>query len=494
MRIRIIRVLLVYAVLAGALTIGPAFADASEAFAYYQADVAKIRELFEGRKFSELTALLEGYQTSCEKDIRWEIAVTDGISFFDVAVPAYKARIEEWCEAIPGSWVPILARATYYNAIGWKARGTAWAKDTSGEQIRRMEENLIVAAMDVERALKINPRLFFAHVLLMQINQSRGDQEIGKLLVQSALKECPDSYMIRYGHMNILRPRWGGSYDAMTEFAMKSAPAGDKNPLIKTLPGMVYWDMATLAQGNGNYDEAIELYEQALAFGETFSVLNDLANCYLRARMDEKALAASGRAIALRPNLAGGYGTMAKILFFQEKPNAAIECLQKMEQVGGRGADESADIRKWAGEKIVNTAHSMFRERSYTKAIEAYDLALRIDPENADAFCWRGIAFKQTGNAAKAQDDLRKAVLLNPRLYEAYVGLDELLIREGKLDEIIGLWDRFIKLEPGNANAYLERGGTYFRKGDRASALKDATRACELGNAEACRRAQSLQR
>ena len=64
--------------------------------------------------------------------------------------------------------------------------------------------------------------------------------------------------------------------------------------------------------------------------------------------------------------------------------------------------------------------------------------------------------------------------------------LDWLLGKEGRWDDVIARWDRFIALEPKNANAYLERAGTHRHKGDMRAALADLKSACDLGNGNAC--------
>ena len=48
------------------------------------------------------------------------------------------------------------------------------------------------------------------------------------------------------------------------------------------------------------------------------------------------------------------------------------------------------------------------------------------------------------------------------------------------------MWDRFLTLDPDNADAYLERSGAYFYKGDQEAALRDAEKSCKLGSSEGC--------
>lgn len=459
----------------------------------FEADVVKVRKLFENRQFSELNALLEKYQTFCTKDIRWEFAVQDGFNIFSSTTPSYKIILDEWVQSDSKSWVPLLARANYYIAIGWKARGTQWAKDTSRERFKRMEESFAQAVRDVSTALKINPRLLDAYFILMEINRNFGDQKTGASLAKKALEVFPDSYLLRQRHMQDLVPRWGGSYSEMGRFAHEASSYTSTNPILKTLPGFVFWEQARMAELEEDNPKAIRLYKKALSYGENWNFLSDLSNVYWRTGEYDKAVQTIDHAIALRPTLAYGYVLRAKILFAQKKWGKSLKDLENAERIRGVASDEMVEDRQWVSNEMVAMAHALFRT-NLSQAIDKYTLALRFYPKYAYAYCWRGIAYDRLGKTDSALADLNKAISLNPRLYDAYKGIDGVLIKRKRYDEIIESWTRFIQLEPNNAKAYLERGGTYYRKQDFASALRDAKKACELGNKEACRRYRSLKK
>ena len=47
-------------------------------------------------------------------------------------------------------------------------------------------------------------------------------------------------------------------------------------------------------------------------------------------------------------------------------------------------------------------------------------------------------------------------------------------------------WTRFLALEPGHADAYLERAGTHRHAGNAEASRADLKKACDLGNQKAC--------
>ncbi|MGE5190603.1 MAG: tetratricopeptide repeat protein [Gemmatimonadota bacterium] len=456
------------------------------------ADPAAIRRLFEGRRFAELAALLERDQASCDRDIRYEYAAHNGFAALAVPAPSWKPLFDDWVRSAPGSWVPLTARAAYRKASGWKERGAGAANATADERFRGMVDDFLLAVRDLEASLRIRPRQLYAYVVLMEISQNLGDRGRDARLAQKALGLYPDSYLLRRRRMISLTPRWGGSYEAMERFAREAAPHVARNPRLKILPGFIPWDRGRRAARAGDYRAAIALYREALSHGESWNFLYDLADGYYRAEMYAEALSALDRAIAANPGAAEGHGLRSKIRFAQGDLDGALASLETAERLAGPGGGDASAIRRWESRRLVSDGHACFKGGNLAAAIGHYTAAVRFDPRNADAFCWRGIAFDRSGDPAAAVADLRRAVDLDPRLFPAYEGLDDALYRLGRVDEIVASWSRLIALEPGNDNAYVRRSGAYSRTRDRGAAIRDLDRACGMGNEQACFLLKSL--
>ena len=65
-----------------------------------------------------------------------------------------------------------------------------------------------------------------------------------------------------------LRPRWGGSYDAMSEFGRYAIRYVGLNPRLWSLQGEVEADRGDLRCNDNNYAAAIESSDAAMRFGE----------------------------------------------------------------------------------------------------------------------------------------------------------------------------------------------------------------------------------
>src|SRR5262249_13807883 len=263
------------------------------------------------------------------------------------------------------------------------------AKDTSPEQFRRMEESFQVALPDIEAALRFNVQLCYAYLLLMRINRSSGDQERGTVLVQKALEVSPHSYLVRAYHMYLLSPRWGGSYEAMQEFVADPMVHAAKDTLLKILPGMVWADLAD-TERRDDPKKVVALGEKALTYGETWHVLYNLAWAYYRAQMYDKALETIERVVTLHPRLPDrgllfaahptiAQGLRSRILFRQEKWDAALEALQIMQQSGARDTGDADEIRRWEGSQLLRQGHAVLKT-DLGRAIDLYTLTLRFDP------------------------------------------------------------------------------------------------------------------
>lgn len=461
--------------------------------------------MFERKDFTALTRLMDEYRAVSETDVRREYSLDTALwTVSQSAMEGEKALLDEWVRSTPGHWAPLLARARYYSEKAYEARGTKWAKDTSEQQFEGMKKYFTVALDDLKLVQAMVPGLLEKNILLIEIYQSVGDRVACERFVREGIKHVPWSYRIRKTYMHTLTPRWGGSYEAMEAFAREAEPYYDNNPTLKFLKGNVAWEKGQMAERGSkddvtpaNYDDAISYYRQALVFGDASGVVTSLVKALLKAGRVDEAIEAADKVIADHPK-GDGYFLRSRCRVAQGRYDAALEDLETAERARKwlkplahpetapkrlvpTRSDES-DILMWEG-------HRLF-ENDKPGAIEKYTLALRFYKLNAKALTWRGIAYDRMLRGDEAYADLKAAIDADPRMFQAYKGLDDLLIKQGRKDEIIDAWTRYLLLEPADDNAYLERGGTFANKQDFGSAYRDFRRSCRLGNPQGCRNAE----
>jgi len=119
------------------------------------------------------------------------------------------------------------------------------------------------------------------------------------------------------------------------------------------------------------------------------------------------------------------------------------------------------------------------RER-HADAVALYDEIIRLDPDYAEAYNNRGIAYRNKGEHDRAIADYDRAIALKPDCAEAYVNRGVAYDVKGEHDRAIADYDRAIALKPDYALAYFNRGNAYDDKGDPDRAIADHTKAIAL--------------
>ena len=111
----------------------------------------------------------------------------------------------------------------------------------------------------------------------------------------------------------------------------------------------------------------------------------------------------------------------------------------------------------------LKRARDMLDAGSSQEAVPALNQLIEKNPQNAEAYSWRGRALANSGDLAKAMADLDRAIELNPRLAQAYVNRATVWLLSK--DEAHGLADieTAVKLDPRNARAYVTRGAVHLR-------------------------------
>jgi len=105
-------------------------------------------------------------------------------------------------------------------------------------------------------------------------------------------------------------------------------------------------------------------------------------------------------------------------------------------------------------------------------AVSAYEKALEIDPDHADAHVNLGRLLHEQGAPAAAEEHYRRALEADAEHETAAFNLGVALEDLGKASAAIEAYRRAITIDPDNADAHYNLAGIYERRGDKASALR----------------------
>ena len=120
------------------------------------------------------------------------------------------------------------------------------------------------------------------------------------------------------------------------------------------------------------------------------------------------------------------------------------------------------------------------KKEAYEKAINYYNEAIELKPDNIEAYSHRGAAYSDKGDYDRAIKDLNKAIELNPYYVNAYNNRGAAYSDKGEYDRAIKDLNKAIELNPNDVNAYYNRGVAYKDKGELDLAIKDYDKAIEL--------------
>lgn len=159
-----------------------------------------------------------------------------------------------------------------------------------------------------------------------------------------------------------------------------------------------------------------------------------------------------------------------KISFLERKLIEAEKSAQK--------ADEAKVYTENAAQ-AVPYFYQALNEKDLNKQIELYTKAIELNPDFAEAYNNRGVAYKEKGDIPKAIEDYTKAIKLNPNYATAYYNRGSAYDDKEDFDKVIEDYTKAIELNPNDAKAYNNIANTYLKIGELDQALTNANIAIE---------------
>jgi tetratricopeptide (TPR) repeat protein len=176
---------------------------------------------------------------------------------------------------------------------------------------------------------------------------------------------------------------------------------------------------------------------------------------------------------------------------------------QTMPAIGENTAiDQATECVKGTGERAINACTKLIesglltggdlapiyfcraieyaRMKQYSRAIQDFDQAITLKPDDETAFVGRGSTYSLMGQPARAIQDFDQAIALKPDSVRAFIGRGSAY---GLMDQCVRAtedFDRAIALEPRYARAFLGRSVAKLQCHDLSGAKADAETAKRL--------------
>jgi tetratricopeptide (TPR) repeat protein/S1-C subfamily serine protease len=232
---------------------------------------------------------------------------------------------------------------------------------------------------------------------------------------------------------------------------------------------LAYYGKGLALGSSEKYPEAITALQQAVQSQPDFVPAWDkLSAGYRKSNQLDKALAAINQAIRLQPNNPNLYNEKYGVLRDLKRYREAAAAINKAIELSPRAAfyNNRGNVRYELGDK--------------QGAIQDYNQAIKINPNDALAYNNRGIVRNELGDKQGAIQDCNQAIKINPNDALAYnnrgIVRNDLGDKPGAIDD----FNLAIKFNPNYALAYNNRGVVRFQLGDKQGAIQDYNQAIKI--------------
>jgi tetratricopeptide (TPR) repeat protein len=221
----------------------------------------------------------------------------------------------------------------------------------------------------------------------------------------------------------------------------------------------LHFTLGVLLASQKQYRAAqLELEKANALQPETFEILYNLGQTYLRAGEYPKAELTLSRALKLKPDSAETLYLLAQVYADQKKPVDALEILVRAHKL----APQNTDV-------IFLLARVSMTQNYFEDAIPLLESGLQIAPKRADLRAALGESYFMSGKTEKAIDEFKSLIALDPsaRSY-AFMGLSYRHL--GRFDEAKKYFQEGLKLDPRNSSCLFNMGYIEERQGNHAAA------------------------
>jgi serine/threonine protein kinase/Tfp pilus assembly protein PilF len=281
-------------------------------------------------------------------------------------------------------------------------------------------------------------------------------------------------------------------------------------------------DLLLRSYKESNVDEAVKGFQAVLKADPT----NALAAARLGAayfvqhgskddpKLLDEAREWSNRSIALQPELAAPYITLARIAAMERdtdqatvqvkkalgfEPNSAEAHAAQGEVYEAQGLRDKAiteyqqasslapDDWRWP----MSLGVAEYRKGNFDEAIRQWQKGAELAPDNAMAFYDLSIAHRQSGQLDQARKDLDQAIKVDPTA-KTYAALGSLLLFQGQFEQAAEMERKAIELDPNNYMVYEDLGAAYSWSGsNHDKAVQAYRKAIELEEADHTKKQQA---
>lgn len=221
-----------------------------------------------------------------------------------------------------------------------------------------------------------------------------------------------------------------------------------------------HYIMGVMHEGMGDLDSAIEEYKQALDKDYESAIIHlNLAANYIKKDKLDQAVEELNLSAKFDPDAVEPHAILAILYSSQNKLDKSAEEYELALKKASKLEPGNVEIYK-------NLGVLYLQQKRAEEAQKIYKLIVDLSPDDPEARFYLASVYNNLGKDDLAEQELKKALELNPQYHQALNFLGYLYVEENRdLDRAGEMIDKALEMQPDNG-AYIDSlGWFYFKKG-----------------------------
>jgi tetratricopeptide (TPR) repeat protein len=131
-------------------------------------------------------------------------------------------------------------------------------------------------------------------------------------------------------------------------------------------------------------------------------------------------------------------------------------------------------------EELSDKSRQLMNEAKYAEAISYLDRLLEQNPEKADAYNMRGVAYLEQGNTSDAISDFNQALRYDSASYRPVFNRGNAYRQQGELAQALQDYNQVVRKQPSMPDVYINRSAVLYEMKRYTEARHDLETAQEL--------------
>jgi tetratricopeptide (TPR) repeat protein len=115
--------------------------------------------------------------------------------------------------------------------------------------------------------------------------------------------------------------------------------------------------------------------------------------------------------------------------------------------------------------KHFNSGVAFYRQKELSKAIQAYEKVIELDPNHVEAYNNLGIIYQEMGDLERALTTYRRTIEINPKYEKGLNNIGILFHMKGEDEKALEAFSKVLTFNPAHIESHINLGTLYKKKG-----------------------------